>query len=71
MDDIEIYCEGLIYMSVCSSLDKEATEERVRTMRPSGTTHNWKIADEPFRTGAENGCACPDHAGRRHWLFVC
>lgn len=71
MLDIEVYSEGICYMSVCSTLSPEETVKQVQETRPSGTSHGWQLADETFRTGEPNGCACKDHKGRRHFLLCC
>lgn len=51
MPDVEVYSEGICYMSVCSSLTPEETEAWIRTNRESGTSNGWKLADEPFKNG--------------------
>jgi hypothetical protein len=72
MDDFTIYSTGIFYMSVCSTLERGQVEARANTESPSGTTNGWRVADEPFRTGAANPCPCDQHPdSHKHWLLAC
>ena len=69
--DFVVYAEGLLYLSVCSSLPQQEVEARMRR-RPSGTKNGWGLADEPFRSGEPNPCPCDmKPETHKHYLFVC
>lgn len=67
-----IYSVGMVYTSVCTSLEAAEAEARLNRDMPSGIESPWKLALEPFASGEENGCVCPDKpATHRHLLFSC
>jgi hypothetical protein len=71
-DDVEIYSEGLLSMSVCSKLSPEETVARVNQINPSGTENGWQISsDKTFRQGASNPCVCEVDPDRKHYLLNC
>jgi hypothetical protein len=69
-DTVTVYGEGLIYASVCTALDDEATDAAMAT-RPSGTSGGWtRSADTHFDGGLPNPCPCDTHPDtRRHVLY--
>lgn len=70
--DYDIYSVGLLYLSVCSNIEQRRLVELIQEKYPSGTSHNWDIAEENFNTGGENPCACHDNAEtHKHYLFTC
>ena len=75
MEDIEIYAEGLCYMSVCAKngITVEAIVEEMNRRRPTGIHSPWVLSDDKnFRLGKANPCPCdrePD--GRMHYLLSC
>lgn len=65
------YSVGVVYASVCTSLDDEAATARMNVEAPTSTDTPWQIADEAFRTGEPNRVACHDHPEtHRHLLFI-
>lgn len=70
-DDFEVYSEGLVYASVCSSLPEQEVVARMRR-RISGTKGGWVMAAGGFADGTANPHPCdrkPDT--HRHYLFSC
>lgn len=69
-DDLSVFGEGLVYASVCTSLD-DAASDALMAQRLSGTDGGWKrSADPTFASGEPNPCPCersPD--SRRHILY--
>lgn len=69
---IHIYAVGVCYCSVCapSDMSKEDVEIWVNTQNPTGIKSKWKISDENFNSGEENGFIniC-DGKETRHWLL--
>lgn len=68
---LEIYAEGICYMSVCTSLPLEEAERELNILRPTGISSKWKKHDGTFSGGEENPCPCPDKPGHLHYLFSC
>lgn len=68
---IEIYSNGPVYCSICTSLkDAGEIEAMVNMLNPAkGLT--WAIVDEDFRTGESNPCECDEDPGRMHYLLAC
>lgn len=66
-----VYSMGLCMASVCTSLSVEEAAARLNIQEPAGGTLEWRLADEPFRTGEPNPCPCNDGGGNRHMLFEC
>ena len=67
----EVYLEGLVSASVCSSLSQEETIARMKA-RITGITSRWELSIKPFRTGETNPCPCNNHPDtHKHYLFVC
>lgn len=62
--------EGIAYARVCTSLSKEEAVARMRR-RPSGTSHGWVFADEPFSDATPNPCPCDKLPNHTHYLFAC
>lgn len=70
-DDFNAYAIGVLYASVCTSLDNAAAAARMNTEHPTGSATPWQIADEAFRSGEPNGVACHDYPEtHRHLLFI-
>lgn len=69
-ESVTVYGEGLIYASVCTALDDEATDAAMAS-RPSGTRGGWtRSADTHFEGGLPNPCRCDTHPEtRRHVLY--
>lgn len=69
-ETVIVYTEGLIYASVCTALDDEATDAAMAA-RPAGTRNGWtRSQDATFEGGGSNPCPCdqfPDT--RRHVLY--
>lgn len=70
--EFTVYAEGLFYASVCSSLTKEQTQDRMAA-RPSGTSFGWQLSeDEKFANGQPNPCPCDQQPDTHtHYLFEC
>lgn len=67
----QVYSEGSVYASVCSSLSLKETKKQMND-RPTGTKFIWKLAKETFRTGEANPHSCEDYPEtHKHYLFVC
>lgn len=72
MIEFFVYSTGLCYSSVCTSLSDEEAIERLNEAWPTGIPSQWRIADEPFRTGEANPCPCEQKPEtHRHILFNC
>ena len=72
MKDLEIYAWGLCHMSVCSKLTCEETVAGANQVHPTGISHPWQLADEPFKTGEPNPCPCNFYPEtHKHYLLVC
>ena len=69
-DTVTIYHEGLLYASVCTSLDDAAVDTAMAEL-PSGTSGGWsRSIDTHFVTGEPNPCPCDtDPTTRRHVLY--
>jgi hypothetical protein len=71
---VVIYSNGIVHCSVCveKDLSREEIEAQVNAANPAGTTHGWKIDEEPFAEGAANPHPCEDAPEERlHYLMVC
>jgi hypothetical protein len=73
MEDVIIYSEGLVCMSVCSSLSAEETVNRVNEISPPGTNNGkWELSkSENFYQGTPNPCPCERDPSRKHYLLNC
>lgn len=74
LNEIEIYEVGICYMSVCAPADwdEKDVENYANILSPSGVSHRWTKADEPFADGAPNPCWCDDSdKKRKHYLLSC
>ena len=70
-EDFVVYAEGLLYLSVCSSLPQEEVEARMHR-RISGASGGWTLAEKLFRWGEPNPCPCDmKPETHKHYLFVC
>ncbi len=71
--DFEIYSEGTIHISVCSSLSPEEIVDRANRDYPSGVTSNWQLSeDKLFASGQPNPCPCEQHPEtHKHYLLNC
>lgn len=72
MKDFEIYSNGIVFCSVCSSLTPEDTIKRVNIENPTGLNADWKLSARNFDSGESNPCPCnisPDT--HKHYLFEC
>lgn len=68
--DVTVYQEGLLYASVCTTLDNAATDAAMAA-RPAGTSNGWsRSADTTFTGGEPNPCPCDrEPEVRRHVLY--
>lgn len=68
--DVTVYHEGLLYASVCTTLDDAATDAAMAA-RPSGGSGGWQRSkDATFVSGEPNPCPCDtDPDTRRHVLY--
>jgi len=75
MENIIIYAQGLVSMSICvkSELTKEQIEKQVNILSPTGISSKWSISkDKTFQDGSPNPCDCNEHKGKRkHYLLNC
>lgn len=73
MKEFEIYAEGLVCTSVCTSLSVEEATVRLNQLRPSGIMSQWvKSEDKTFISGEPNPCPCNTHPDtHKHYLFNC
>ena len=70
--EFDVYCVGVVYTSVCTSLSVEAATARLNADHPTGIESAWKLADEPFNDGTANPHVCEDAPEtHKHMLFVC
>ncbi len=71
-DEVVFYSVGVVYLSACAPVETggETVASQANIEHPTGVTP-WAVADEAFRTGEPNPCACDSEAGRRHWLLSC
>ncbi|HYQ69048.1 hypothetical protein [Actinophytocola sp.] len=63
---------GLVYASVCTSLDDEQATARLNMEWPTGISSRWTKSSDKFHGGYPNPRPCerkPDT--HRHILFVC
>lgn len=69
-EDVVVYGEGLMYASVCSALDPDATDAAMAE-RPAGTRGGWhRSADPTFAGGEPVGGPCDQYPDtRRHYLY--
>lgn len=68
--DVTVYLEGLVYASVCTALDDEATDTAMAA-RPTGRSGGWQRSkDATFQGGEPNPCPCDTTPEtRRHVLY--
>lgn len=66
--DFVVYHIGLAYASVCTTLPREAVEERMNREYES-LEGPWKIAEEKFATGETNPCSCEANPLSQHYLL--
>ena len=70
--EFEAYSIGICAASVCTSLPVDKAVEKMNATNPTGISSPWSLSeDKTFHGGGQNGCACPDHEGNKHWLLVC
>lgn len=64
---------GLLYASVCTTLDDEAATARMNREHPTGISSAWSIDDAgEFADGTPMPSPCSDgKEGCRHVLFSC
>lgn len=71
MAHFEIYAQGIVHTSVCSTLGPEETTARLNVESPTGLDHGWHITDQTFKDGTPNPCPCNQDPSRKHYLFTC
>lgn len=69
--DFQVYAVGLVYASVCTSLDDTEATRMLNVMHPTGVESQWRIANERFKGGEPNPSPCADSPKHRHILFSC
>ena len=71
--DCDLIRAGVLYASVCSRLDLEATTAWVNANSPTGIRSCWApVTDPTFTEGQPNPCPCDKHPStHRHLLFSC
>jgi len=70
-EEFEVYSEGIIYASVCSSLAQAEVEKRM-ALRLCGAREGWKLSQRKFSGGEDNPTSCglkPET--HKHYLFSC
>jgi hypothetical protein len=73
MSDLEVYSNGIVHCSVCTTIKgRRELVRRVNAVNPTGTRHKWAISkDKTFRTGQPNPCQCDNDPARQHYLMEC
>jgi hypothetical protein len=70
--EFEIYSQGVVHASVCTSLPLDVATERLNQEYPAGGTLKWAPSEDPtFAGGQPNPCSCTVHEGNQHYLFNC
>ena len=71
--DFQLISAGLVYASVCTSLEERETTDRLNLVWPTGLSYGWAPAeDETFATGQTNPCKCEmSPETHRHVLYSC
>jgi hypothetical protein len=67
-----VYSIGLVFASVCTSLDDETATLRLNLQHPTGISSSWEICEHEFADHSSNPHPCnqsPDT--HRHILFNC
>jgi len=66
-----VYSPGFCHLSVCTDDTDDVMLAAVNASHPTGLSHGWTVADEPFHSGDPNPCPCNIDADKRHVLVVC
>lgn len=71
--DFEVYAEGPVFTSVCTSLSPEEAEKRLNEENPTQVEGLvWRLHAEGFRDGTPQGAPCPvSPETHKHYLFSC
>jgi hypothetical protein len=73
--DTEFYVlkVGMVAALVCTRLPVREATKRLNQQSPTGINSRWSRAAKgrKFTTGEENGVACDEVAGNRHWIYTC
>lgn len=68
--DVNIYAEGIAYMSVCAPVGWEPGHVVAEACRLRGAV--WQLSPDPtFRTGEPNPNPCNKDSQRVHYLLEC
>lgn len=69
-DTVTVYSQGLLYASVCTSLDDKGVDEAMGAL-PATVTRGWtRSADATFDGGQPNPCPCEQRPDtHRHVLY--
>ncbi len=63
---------GGVAISVCTSLPREAIEDRANEESPTGIRSPWAIRSPTFLNGEPNPCPCEQRPEtHQHWLLNC
>lgn len=73
MIGVNIYAQGLIYLSACAPKDMPAANvvAGVNLSHPTGISSRWTIREGGFKDGTNNPHICEHDPSRLHYLFVC
>lgn len=71
--EFEVYALGIMYASVCTSLEDDEAIEALNRFYPTGIRSKWQVSrDEKFYSGQPNPCPCEKNPDtHRHILFEC
>ncbi len=72
-EELEIYANGFVHCSICTSVESIALIENiVNTRNPTGIGSRWKISKNHFDSGQPNPCPCDQKPEtHRHYLMEC
>jgi hypothetical protein len=72
-DAVDLYCIGILSLSVCSRLSPEETVKRVNAIHPCGTTLGWVLSgDKTFKDGSPHPGSCEEKPQtHKHYYLIC
>ena len=71
-NDVQIYAEGLFYLSACApdNMTSRQVQAHVRRLAPCGTAKGWTVSkNATFADDKPMPCTCDDDPARQHWLL--
>lgn len=73
LTDFRVMAVGLVYASVCTSLEERECTARLNLVHPTGLSWGWQPStDERFATGQPNPCKCEiQPSTHEHRLYTC